>query len=66
MIETVGWVYEFDVKNIRKKPIEYKELLKCLENDGFKPKKEYEEIRKYLMKLQKKQKSTGNHLFDLF
>ena len=66
LIETVGWVYEFDVKNIRKKPIEYKELLKCLENDGFKPKKEYEEIRKYLMKLQKKQKSTGNHLFDLF
>ncbi|QHQ61472.1 NACHT domain-containing protein [Anaerocolumna sedimenticola] len=64
--DIVGRVYEFDVEAVRKKPTEYKELLDCLDNDQFALKEEYVEMRRYLEKLQAKQKPTGGSLFDLF
>jgi hypothetical protein len=65
MPDTVGWVHKFDVEVVRKKPTEYKELLDCLENDEFVLKVEYVKMRKYMRKLQEKQRPTGNSLFDL-
>lgn len=64
--DTVGWVYEFEIEAVRKESNEYKELLDCLDDDKFALKKDYVEIRKYLEKLQAKQRSTGDNLFDLF
>jgi hypothetical protein len=64
--DTVGWVYEFDVEAVREEPKEYKKLLGCLDDDNFVLKVEYVKMREYLEKLQKKQRPTGDSLFDLF
>ena len=64
--DIVGWIYEFDVEDVRKQPAKYKDLLDYLNDDEFVAKKEYVEIREYLNKLQAKQKPTGDGLFDLF
>ena len=64
--DTVGWVYELDVEEVRKQQAEYKDLLDCLNDDEFVLKEEYVEMREYLKKLQAKQKPTGDSLFDLF
>ena len=64
--DTVGWSYEFEVKSVRKDPIEYAELLKCLDNESFRLKEEYDQMREYLEKLRDKQTPSGDSLFDLF
>ena len=64
--DVVGWIYEFDVEDVRTQPAKYKELLDYLNDDYFVIKEEYVEIREYLKKLQAKQTPTGNSLFDLF
>lgn len=66
MPDTVGWVYEFNVEDVRKRPTAYRELLDRLDDDEFVLKKEYMKVRQYMKKLQAKQRLTGNSLFDLF
>lgn len=64
--ETVGWVLEFDVEEVRKKKGTYQELLAMLESADFVLRREYSEVRDYFNALVAKQKPTGNGLFDLF
>lgn len=64
--DTVGWGYEFDVEEVRQEPTKYKDLMACLEDDGFALKEEYEDMREYLSELKEKQRSIGDSLFDLF
>lgn len=64
--DVVGWVYEFDIENVRNNSLKYKKLIDCLDDDDFDLKQEYIEMREYLNQLQSKQKPTGDSLFDLF
>lgn len=64
--ETIGWVLEFDVEEIRKKEGTYSELLAMLESEDFVLKREYLEAHDYFNTLVAKQKPTGDGLFDLF
>ena len=65
-LEIVGWILEFDIDEILKKPLEYKELLDVLNSDDFKLKLEYIKAREYYQSLIKKQIPKGDSLFDLF
>ncbi len=62
----VGWVYEIDVEEVRRNPLEYSELINRLDDDEFDAKKCYVQMREYLRELQVKQRPTGDSLFDLF
>jgi hypothetical protein len=64
--ETVGWVLEFDVEEVRKKKGTYKDLLTMLESEDFVLRHEYSDARDYFNALVSKQKPTGDGLFDLF
>lgn len=64
--DTVGWKYEFEVEYVRKDPLEYAELLSCLDDEDFKLRVEYDAIRQYLEELRDKQTPSGDNLFDLF
>lgn len=64
--ETIGWVLEFDVEEVRKKEGAYKDLLTMLESEDFVLRREYSEARDYFNALVAKQKPTGDGLFDLF
>ena len=64
--DTVGWIYEFEVESVRNDPSEYAELLSCLDDESFRLKQEYIEMREYLEELRNKQTPSGDTLFDLF
>jgi len=64
--DTVGWIYEFEVASVRKDQLEYTELLSYLDDENFRLKEEFDEMRQYLEKLRDKQTPSGNSLFDLF
>ncbi|WP_373898861.1 NACHT domain-containing NTPase [Haloimpatiens sp. FM7315] len=64
--DIVGRIYEFEIDKIRNNSTEYTELIRCIENDNFVLKKEYNDMRLYLEKLKNKQTPEGNSLFDMF
>lgn len=63
--DTVGWVYEFEVESVRKDPTEYTELLICLNDENFRLKMEYYEMREYFQELRDKQTPSGDSLVDI-